>query len=74
MDCEDHFALLAQEFLCSGWRCWGVLVPVLEWIGGWGLDFPVYNLTLGEIATGSSSLYLPLCVAEVRTLTCSRFP
>ena len=49
-------------------------LPVLEWIGGWGFDFPVYNSTLEEIATGTSSLCLTLCVAVVRTLYCPRLP
>ena len=50
-------------------------LPVLEWIGGWGFDFPAYDSTLEEIATGTSSLYLTLYVAVVRrTLSCSRIP
>jgi hypothetical protein len=76
MGSEGLLDLVTQEseYLHFGWRYCSVLLPVLEWIGGWGFDFPAYDLTLEEIATGTSFLYLTLCVAVVRTLYCSRSP
>ena len=58
MGSEGLLDLLTREseYLHFGWRSWSVLLPALEWIGGWGFDFLVYDLTLEEIATGTSSL------------------